>query len=72
MGWAGALAPARPPPPPARDALPREGLIPFPQPLYSYSWVVALLSAIVTYYVLSVLFPARERLSRPAGSGATS
>jgi NCS1 family nucleobase:cation symporter-1 len=45
-------------------------LIPFLRPLYSYSWVVGLLSVIVAYYALSVLFPARGRLTQPATSGA--
>jgi NCS1 family nucleobase:cation symporter-1 len=48
---------------------PGDGLIPFLRPLYSYSWVVGLLSAIVAYYVLSVVFPARARLTRPAATG---
>jgi hypothetical protein len=33
---------------------------------------VGLFSASVADYVLSVLFPARERLTRPAATGATS
>src|SRR6266542_1199046 len=52
---------------------PGDGLIPFLRPLYSYSWVVGLLSATVAYYVLNVLFPARGRLARPAvSSGAAT
>jgi NCS1 family nucleobase:cation symporter-1 len=48
---------------------PGDGLIPFLRPLYSYSWVVGLLSAIVAYYALSVLFPARRGLGQPTVSG---
>jgi NCS1 family nucleobase:cation symporter-1 len=51
---------------------PGDGLIPFLRPLYSYSWVVGLLSAILAYYALSVLFPARGRLGRPAVSGGVA
>jgi cytosine/uracil/thiamine/allantoin permease len=47
-------------------------LIPFPRPLYSYSWVVGLLTAIVVYYGLGVLFPARGRLGEPAVSGGAT
>jgi len=47
---------------------PGDGLIPFLRPLYSYSWVVGLLSAVVAYYTLSVLFPARRGLGQPTVS----
>ena len=57
---------------PNQGPFPGGGLIPFLRPLYSYSWVVGLLSAIVAYYVLSVLFPARGRVTRPGTTAVTS
>jgi len=45
---------------------PADGVIPFLRPLYSYSWVIGLLSATILYYALSMLFPARGGAPRPA------
>lgn len=47
-------------------------LIPFLRPLYSYSWVVGLLTATVDCYGLGVLPPARGRLGEPAVSGGAT
>jgi hypothetical protein len=47
-------------------------LIPFLRPLYSYSWVVGLLTAIVACYCLGVLLQARGRLGEPAVSGGAT
>ena len=57
---------------PGGGPFPDGGLIPFLKPLYSYSWVVGLLSAILAYYVLTVLFPVRGavRPRPPVGEAA--
>jgi NCS1 family nucleobase:cation symporter-1 len=47
-------------------------LIPFLRSLYSYSWVVGLLTAILAHYGLGVLLPARGRLGEPAVSGGAT
>src|SRR6266702_7087238 len=51
---------------PNQGPFPGDGLIPFFRPLYSYSWVVGLLVAILAYYALTSLFPVRRAIHPPA------
>jgi len=51
---------------PSQGPFPGDGLIPFFRPLYSYSWVVGLMAAIIAYYVLTSLFPVRREIRAPA------
>jgi NCS1 family nucleobase:cation symporter-1 len=49
---------------------PVDGFIPFLKPVYDYSWMAALVVALVVYYVLAKFVPERESAREAAGQPA--
>ncbi|MFC5265722.1 hypothetical protein ACFPJ1_26730 [Kribbella qitaiheensis] len=45
---------------PGAGPFPEDGLIPFLQPLYDYSWVVGLIAGFLAYLALTLTSPIRE------------